>query len=96
MTTETVTLGLGEIADAEALNQAMMALKTIDGVDKVDFDPTHNVVSVHYDTTKTSAHAFKAALTTVEYITEPLPLVAPANPNNARTLASDLSETGKL
>lgn len=96
MAIQTVTLGLGEMTDSNALSQAMTALTTIDGVEAVEFEPEQNRVLVRYDSTKTSAHAFKAALTTVEYIAEPLPFVAPANPNNDRTLVSDLEKQGKL
>lgn len=94
MAIQTVTLGLGEMTDDNALNEAMKALTTIDGVEAVEFE--QNRVLVRYDTTKTSEHAFTAALSTVEYITEPLPFVAPANPNNDRTLADDLAKQGKL
>lgn len=96
MAIQTVTLGLGEMTDNNALNEAMRALTTIDGVEAVEFEPEQNRVLVRYDTTKTSEHAFTAALSTVEYIAEPLPFVAPANPNNDRTLVSDLEKQGKL
>lgn len=96
MSLQTVVLGLKGIHGAEGYQEATKALTTIEGVSNIEIQPEQNRVLVSFDDTKTSIHAFKAALTTVDYITEPFPIDAPANPNNDRTLLGDLEQDGRL
>jgi hypothetical protein len=35
---------------------------------------------IHYDDTKTTVHAFVAAISMVDYVTQPFPIDAPQNP----------------
>lgn len=96
MTIQTVAYDLKGIHDPAGYEHVMTALTTIDGVQAVNLDPQNHRVVVSFDDTKTSVFAFKAALTTVDYISEPFPIDAPANPKTNRTLVDDLVATGKL
>ncbi len=96
MAIQTVQLGLKGISDAEGYDYAIKALSTIGGVQQVKLEPENHRVLVQFDDTQTSVFAFKAALTNVDYISEPFPIEAPANPANDRTLAGDLANDGRL
>lgn len=96
MTIQIVAYDLKGINDAEGFDHVMKAFTTIDGVQTVNLEPENHRVVVSFDDTKTSVYAFKAALTTVDYISEPFPIDAPANPANDRTLAGDLAQDGRL
>ena len=96
MAIQTVALDLKGIDDAQGYAAVERALGTIGGVTAMRLDPAAHRVLVEYDDTQTSVHAFKAALTTVDYISEPFPIDAPANPNNDRNLIDDLEDSGKL
>lgn len=84
------------ISDPEGYQAVRTALQNITGVQKIDIQPENRRVLIEYDDTQTSVFAFKAALTTVDYISEPFPIDAPANPLNDRNLVDDLVNDGKL
>lgn len=96
MTIQTVAYDLKGIHDPAGYEHVMTALTTIDGVQAVNLEPQNHRVVVSFDDTKTSVFAFKAALTTVDYISEPFPIDAPANPANDRNLVDDLANDGRL
>lgn len=96
MPMQTVQVDLKGINDPTGYDYAMTALKNITGVQKIDLQPENHRVIIQYDDTQTSIFAFKAALKNVDYISEPFPIDAPANPNNDRTLIDDLENSGKL
>ena len=96
MAIQTVQLDLKGINDPSGYDDALMALKTIGGVQSVDIQPELHRVLVQFDDTQTSIYAFKAALTNVDYISEPFPIEAPANPRNDRNLVDDLAKTDRL
>lgn len=96
MAIQTVALDLKGIYDEAGYQDVMTALKNITGVQKIQIQPEPHRVVIQYEDTDTSIYAFKAALTNVDYISEPFPIDAPANPNNDRTLINDLENTGKL
>lgn len=96
MTIQTVAYDLKGIHDPAGYEQVMTALKNITGVQKIELQPDNHRVVVSFDDTQTSVFAFKAALTTVDYISEPFPIDAPANPANDRNLVDDLANDGKL
>lgn len=96
MPIQTVQVDLEGINDPAGYDYAMTALKNITGVQKIDLQPANHRVIIQYDDTQTSIFAFKAALKNVDYISEPFPIDAPANPNNDRTLIHDLASNGKL
>lgn len=96
MAMQTVALGLKGIDDAQGYAAVERAIGTIDGVTALRLEPAAHRVLVEFDDTQTSVYAFKAALTTVDYISEPFPIDAPANPDNDRNLLDDLEDSGKL
>ena len=96
MSIQTVAYDLKGINDPQGYEAVMKALTTIGGVQAVHLEPENHRVVVSFDDTQTSVFAFKAALTNVDYINEPFPIEAPANPANDRTLIDDLQDTGKL
>ena len=96
MAIQTVQLGLKGIDNRAGFDEVMKALTSIGGVTAVQLQPEQHRVVVQYDDTKTSVYAFKAALTNVDYISEPFPVDAPANPNNDRNLIDDLEQQGML
>lgn len=96
MPTQLAQVDLKGINDEQGYQDAMTALKNITGVQKIEIQPENHRVLIQYDDTQTSIFAFKAALSHVDYISEPFPIDAPANPNNDRTLVDDLVQSGKL
>ena len=70
------------IDDVEGIKGLITALKNIDGVISAELSPTNDVGLVEYDDTKTSIHAVTAAVSMVDYVTQPFPVDAPANPKN--------------
>lgn len=73
-------LSLVNIDNAEGVESVMVALKNITGVTTIDYNHTTNIAVVSYDDTKTSIHAFTAAISMVDYVTQPFPIDAPQNP----------------
>ena len=96
MAIQTVAYDLKGIHDPAGYEEVMKALTTIGGVQAVHLEPENHRVIVSFDDTQTSVFAFKAALTNVDYITDPFPIEAPANPANNRTLMGDLAKDGRL
>lgn len=80
MAIKSATLSLINIDDAKGMESVMVALKNITGVTAIDYDAATNVVVVSYDDTDTSIHAFTAAISMVDYVTQPFPIDAPQNP----------------
>ena len=80
MAIKSATLSLINIDDAKGIESVMVALKNITGVTAIDYDAATNVVVVSYDDTDTSIHAFTAAISMVDYVTQPFPIDAPQNP----------------
>lgn len=75
-------VSIENIDDAEGLNSVMTALENITGVKSIELDTTNHVAIVSYDDTDTSIHAFTAAVSMVDYVTQPFPIDAPQNPHN--------------
>ena len=82
MAMQIVQFSINHIEDANGLESIVTALNAIDGVEAFELQPENNVGMVRYDDTKTSVHAFKAAVSTVEYVTQPFPEDAPQHPDN--------------
>ena len=80
MAIKSAKLSLTNIDDAEGIESVMVALRNITGVMAIDYDSTTNVVVVSYDDTDTSIHAFTAAISMVDYVTQSFPIDAPQNP----------------
>lgn len=73
-------VSIENIDDAEGLDSVMTALKNITGVTAIDLDKASNIVTIRYDDTDTTIHAFTAAISMVDYVTQPFPIDAPQNP----------------
>ena len=82
MAMQTATVSIENIDDDEGLKSVMTALKNITGLTAIELDPDNNVAIIRYEDTDTSIHAFKAAISTVDYVTQPFPLDAPQNPRH--------------
>ncbi|MGP4953068.1 heavy-metal-associated domain-containing protein [uncultured Psychrobacter sp.] len=75
-------VSIENIDDAEGLDSVMTALQNITGVVAVELDADTNTALIRYDDTDTSIHAFTAAISMVDYVTQPFPIDAPQNPDN--------------
>ncbi len=73
-------VSIENIDDAEGLDSVMTALKNIHGVTAVELDGSTSTALIRYDDTDTSIHAFTAAISMVDYVTQPYPIDAPQNP----------------
>ena len=73
-------VSIENIDDAEGVDSVMTALKNITGVTAVDLDLATSTALIKYDDTDTSIHAFTAAISMVDYVTQPYPIDAPQNP----------------
>ncbi|MDN3446428.1 heavy-metal-associated domain-containing protein [Psychrobacter sp. APC 3281] len=82
MAIQMAQVSIENIDDAEGLNSVMTALKNISGVTTINLDPKHNVATVSYDDTDTSIHALTAAISMVDYATQPFPIDSPQNPHH--------------
>ncbi|MGB2785824.1 heavy-metal-associated domain-containing protein [Psychrobacter sp.] len=82
MAMQTATVSIENIDDDEGLKSVMTALKNITGVTAIELDPDNNVATIRYEDTDTSIHAFTAAISTVDYVTQPFPLDASQNPRH--------------
>ena len=58
----------------------LTALYNITGVVDVTIVAAGSAAQVQYDDTQTSIHALTAAISTVDYVTQPYPVDAPQNP----------------
>ena len=73
-------VSIENIDDSEGVDSVMTALKNITGVTAVDLDLATSTALIKYDDTDTSIHAFTAAISMVDYVTQPYPIDAPQNP----------------
>lgn len=75
-------VSIENIDDAEGVDSVMTALKNITGVTAVELDPANSTALIRYDDTDTSIHAFTAAISMVDYVTQPFPIDSPQNPHH--------------
>ena len=80
MAIEIAQVSIENINDVEGLESVMTALKNITGVTAIELDTERHTSLVHYEDTQTSIHAFTAAISMVDYVTQPFPIDAPQNP----------------
>lgn len=73
-------VSIENIDDTEGLESVMTALKNITGVTEFELEPENGVAFIRYDDTQTTIHAFVAAISMVDYVTQPFPIDAPQNP----------------
>lgn len=82
MAIQIAQVSIDNIDDAEGLESVMTALKNITGVTEIELDPDRDVATVRYDDTDTSIHALTAAISMVDYVTQPFPIDSPQNPHH--------------
>ncbi len=82
MAIQVAQVSIENIDDAEGLDSVMTALKNINGVTAIELDAATNIALIRYEDTDTSIHAFTAAISMVDYVTQPFPIDAPQNPRN--------------
>ncbi len=82
MAIQQVQFSIKNIDDAEGLESVITALKNIDGVQAAELSPENDVGIVRFEDTQTSIHAITAAVSMVDYVTQPFPVDAPQNPKN--------------
>ncbi len=82
MAIQTAKVSIENIDDAKGLDSVMVALKNITGVTAIELDPASHTALIRYEDTDTSIHAFTAAISMVDYVTQPYPIDSPQNPNN--------------
>ena len=81
MAVKIAQVSIENIDDAEGLDSLMIALKNITGVTAIDLNPASDVALIRYEDTDTSIHALTAAISMVDYVTQPFPIDSPQNPN---------------
>lgn len=81
MAIQLAQVSIENIDDAEGLESVMTALKNITGVMSIELDPAHDIATVSYEDTDTSIHALTAAISMVDYVTQPFPIDSPQNPD---------------
>ncbi|WP_413190993.1 hypothetical protein [Psychrobacter sp. AT9] len=81
MAIQVAQVSIENIDDAEGLDSLMTALKNITGVTAIELDPDNDVATMRYDDTNTSIHALTAAISMVDYVTQPFPIDSPQNPH---------------
>ena len=74
-------VSIENINDAEGLESVMTALKNITGVTEIELNTDSHTALVRNDDTDTSIHAFTAAISMVDYVTQPFPIDSPQNPH---------------
>ena len=82
MAIQVAQVSIENIDDTVGLQSVITALKNINGVIAVELDAAQNMATVSYDDTDTSIHAFTAAISMVDYVTQPFPIDASQNPRN--------------
>lgn len=80
MATQVAKVSIENIDDAEGIDSVMVALKNITGVTAIELDRDTKTALVRFDDTDTSIHALTAAISMVDYVTQPYPIDAPQNP----------------
>ncbi|MBU5617820.1 heavy-metal-associated domain-containing protein [Psychrobacter sp. TAE2020] len=81
MAMQTARVSIDNIRDAKGLDSIMIALKNITGVTAIELDAASNSAIVSYEDTDTSIHALTAAISMVDYVTQPFPIDSPQNPH---------------
>ena len=82
MAIQMAQVSIENIDDKAGLESVMTALKNISGVTTIELDPVQAIATVSYDDTDTSIHALTAAVSMVDYVTQPFPIDAPQNPHH--------------
>lgn len=82
MAIQVAKVSIENIDDQEGIDGVMTALKNIHGVAAIELDAAAKTALVSYEDTDTSIHALTAAITMVDYVTQPFPIDAPQNPRN--------------
>ena len=82
MAIQVAQVSIENIDDAEGLESVMTALKNITGVKAVELDAGTDTALIRYEDTDTSIHAFTAAISMVDYVTQPFPIDSPQNPDH--------------
>lgn len=80
MAIQVAKVSIENIDNAKGIDSVMTALKNIHGVTAIELDASTSTALVRYDDTRTSIHAFTAAISMVDYVTQPFPIDAPQNP----------------
>ena len=80
MAIKVAQVSIENIDDNEGFESVMTALKNITGVTEIELQPENRMAFLHSDDTKTTVHAFVAAISMVDYVTQPFPIDAPQNP----------------
>ena len=80
MAIKVAQVSIENIDDTEGLESVMTALKNITGVTEIELEPENKMALIRYDDTQTTIHAFVAAISMVDYVTQPFPIDAPQNP----------------
>ena len=80
MAIKVAQVSIENIDNAEGLESVMTTLKNISGVTAIDLDAANHIATVSYEDTDTSIHALTAAISMVDYVTQPFPIDAPQNP----------------
>ena len=81
MAIKVAQVSIENINDTEGLESVMTALKNITGVTEIELNTDSHTALVRYDDTDTSIHAFTAAISMVDYVTQPFPIDSPQNPH---------------
>ena len=82
MTVQRAQVDIHNIDDDEGRQSVLTALYNITGVVDVTIVAAGSAAQVQYDDTQTSIHALTAAISTVDYVTQPYPVDAPQNPES--------------
>ena len=82
MAIKVAQVSIENINDTEGLESVMTALKNITGVTEIELNTDSHTALVRYDDTDTSIHAFTAAISMVDYVTQPFPIDSPQNPHH--------------
>ena len=82
MAIKVAQVSIENINDTEGLESVMTALKNITGVTEIELNTDSHTALVRYDDTQTSIHAFTAAISMVDYVTQPFPIDSPQNPHH--------------
>ena len=75
MAIQTAKVSIENIDDQEGIDGGDDSAQNIDGVTAVELDAATNIALIRYDDTDTSIHAFTAAISMVDYVTQPFPIL---------------------
>ena len=82
MSIQTAQVSIENIDDSDGLESLMTALRNITGVTDIELNPQADTALIRYEDTDTSIHALTAAISMVDYVTQPYPVDAPQNPHH--------------